>query len=687
MLSDKNKQSIRTVYQNIRDSLPDFHVRRSQNVLVAEISKTLAGNFDKNRRIIIAEAGTGTGKSLAYLIAGLPLAMAEKKTLVISTATVALQEQLLHKELPFFRRHSSLKFEFALAKGRQRYCCEQKLSMLAQADQQIELLADLATVPKRKELELVKRMFTAYAAGKWKGDIDSWPTPIPDEIWQLIVSDRHSCSKSFSAHRNCPFHKARESIEQCDLIVVNHALLLADLELGGGVILPEPEDCYYILDEAHHLPRITRDFSAAQASVLGAKSWLQTMASAMKQLTQTVTSGEISDPVTKLLVSIQAINKELTQIHSLMSANSHQFTDDSWRFPDGELPESLQTLAENMNHETKRAEAQTSKILDLVSEQFKQGQMPQDKANKLISEIGFYHQRIENLHQVWHMQIKELKGTPLAKWVEKNPHRIDDHIFAASLIDVNNKLENMLWSQCGAAVLTSATLTALGNFNYFSRQVGLMNDEATQFIQLTSPFEFEQAELYVPNISIAPNEQGFTELLAEKIPQLIPEKSASLVLFSSYRQMNEVAEIIRSTTKLELLVQKESARAEQLKQHAENVKQDKTSILFGTSSLSEGLDLPGNLLTNLIITKIPFSVPTSPVEEAQSEWISKSGGNPFMQISVPEASKKLIQSCGRLLRKEQDSGRITLLDRRVISKRYGSALLNSLPPYKRNIEF
>ena len=370
-----------------------------------------------------------------------------------------------------------------------------------------------------------------------------------------------------------------------------------------------------------------------------------------------------------------------------MSANSHQFSDDSWRFADGELPESLQTLAENMNLETKRAEAQTSKILDVVSEQFKQGQMPQDKANKLISEIGFYHQRIENLHQVWHMQIKELKGTPLAKWVEKNPHRIDDHIFAASLIDVNNKLENMLWSQCGAAVLTSATLTALGNFNYFSRQVGLMNDEATQFIQLTSPFEFEKAELYVPNISIAPNEQGFTELLADKIPQLIPEKSASLVLFSSYRQMNEVAEIIRSKTKLELLVQKESARSEQLKQHAENVKQDKTSILFGTSSLSEGLDLPGNLLTNLIITKIPFSVPTSPVEEAQSEWISKSGGNPFMQISVPEASKKLIQSCGRLLRKEQDSGRITLLDRRVISKRYGSALLNSLPPYKRNIEF
>ncbi|KXO12923.1 ATP-dependent helicase DinG/Rad3 [Moritella sp. JT01] len=687
MLSDKSKQAIRDVYQNIRDSLPDFAVRRSQNILVAEMAKTLAGNFDKNRRLIIAEAGTGTGKSLAYLIAGIPLATEAKKTLVISTATIALQEQLLHKELPFFRRQSGLKFEFALVKGRQRYCCEQKLAMLSQADDQIELLADLATVPKKRDLQLIKRMFTAYAAGKWKGDIDSWPTQIPDDIWQLIVSDRHSCSKSFSAHRNCPFHKAREALDQCDVLIVNHALLLADLELGGGIILPKPEDCYYVLDEAHHLPRITRDFSSAHASVLGAKAWLQTMAVSMRQLTQAIASSEISDPVTKLLSSINTISKELTKIHSLMSANDRQFSDDSWRFADGELPEALAELAANMNHETKRGVSQTAKIVDILAEQVKQDQLPQVKANKLIAEVGFYLQRIENLHQVWNMLIKETKGTPLAKWVEKSGSRQDDHIFAASLIDVDSKLEHMLWSQCGAAILTSATLTSLGNFNYFRRQVGLLNDESTQHLRLDSPFEFEQAELYIPNLALAPNEPGFTELLAEKLPSLLPDKKASLVLFSSYRQMNQVAEIIRNTTKLELLVQKESSRTEQLQKHAENVKANKTSILFGTSSLSEGLDLPGDLLTNLIITKIPFSVPTSPVEEAQSEWITKSGGNPFMQVSVPEASKKLIQSCGRLLRKEKDSGRITLLDRRVISKRYGPALLNSLPPYKRNIEF
>ncbi len=689
MLSDKNKQSIRDVYQNIRSSLPDFMVRKSQNILVAEMSKTLAGHYDKMHRIIVAEAGTGTGKSLAYLMAALPLAQANKKTLVISTATVALQEQLMHKELPFFLRHSGLNFEFALVKGRQRYCCEQKLAMLAQADQQLDMLSDWQTIPKKQEIASVKKMYQAYVEGRWRGDIDSWSEAIPDSVWQLIVSDRHSCSKAFSAHRNCPFHKAREELDSCDLLIVNHALLLADLELGGGIILPKPEDCYYVIDEAHHLPMITRDFSAAQASILGAKSWLQSLAASMKQLTRSVASREISAPVTKLLSAVQSVSKGLTQVQSFLSANDAQFSDDAWRFGDGELPESLLPLAENISHDSKNALSQTNKIMDILVEHFKQGQLAQDKANSLLAEIGFFLQRLENLNQVWQMLTQEQnsKGAPLAKWVEKGTTRQGEYIVAASLIEVGKKLDNMLWSQCAGAILTSATLTALGNFNYFRRQVGLANDDGTQFLQLISPFEFEQAELYIPNLKLEPNDSGFTEMLAEQIPKLIPENSATLVLFTSYRQMNQVVEIIRSKTELEILVQKESSRARQLSQHEENIKQKKTSILFGTSSLAEGLDLPGDLLTNLIITKLPFSVPTSPVEEAQAEWIVKSGGNPFMQIAVPEASKKLIQSCGRLLRKEKDSGRITLLDRRVINKRYGKALLSALPPYKRNIEF
>ncbi|MDF4535479.1 helicase C-terminal domain-containing protein, partial [Vibrio parahaemolyticus] len=178
--------------------------------------------------------------------------------------------------------------------------------------------------------------------------------------------------------------------------------------------------------------------------------------------------------------------------------------------------------------------------------------------------------------------------------------------------------------------------------------------------------------------------------LAKKVLCYLQADKANLVLFASYWQMREVAESLKvEFTKRgwALQVQGEKSRSEILNKHKKLIEKQKTSVLFGTGSFSEGLDLPGELLENLIITKIPFAVPTSPVEQAHAEYIQELGGNPFMQITVPEASKKLIQSVGRLLRKERDSGRVVILDRRVVSKRYGKALLDALPPFKRTIEY
>ena len=178
--------------------------------------------------------------------------------------------------------------------------------------------------------------------------------------------------------------------------------------------------------------------------------------------------------------------------------------------------------------------------------------------------------------------------------------------------------------------------------------------------------------------------------MSEILPTYIQEKKANLVLFSSYWQMNQVAQALESNAlkkKWNLQVQGKQARGEILNKHRAYCQFGQTSVIFGTGSFSEGLDLPGKLLENLIITKIPFGVPTSPVEQAHSEYIVERGGNPFMQISVPEASKKLIQSVGRLLRKEQDSGRVVILDRRIVTKRYGKSLLDALPPFTRKVEY
>jgi ATP-dependent DNA helicase DinG len=210
-------------------------------------------------------------------------------------------------------------------------------------------------------------------------------------------------------------------------------------------------------------------------------------------------------------------------------------------------------------------------------------------------------------------------------------------------------------------------------------------------LALASPFDYQnQAELLIPAMQYEPQAPQFTEYLIEILPKYLEDNKANLVLFSSYWQMNQVADALNADfikRGWALQVQGESSRAEILKKHKKLIDKQKTSILFGTGSFSEGLDLPGELLENLIITKIPFGVPTSPVEQAHSEYIEKKGGNPFMQITVPDASKKLIQSVGRLLRKERDSGRVTILDRRLVTKRYGQALIDSLPPFKRTLEY
>jgi ATP-dependent DNA helicase DinG len=274
------------------------------------------------------------------------------------------------------------------------------------------------------------------------------------------------------------------------------------------------------------------------------------------------------------------------------------------------------------------------------------------------------------------------KGAPMARWLEKLTNKRQDYVISASPIEVGFTLEDMLWSQCAGAVLCSATLRALNSFDHFRFQAGLKNNDGSQYQQVDSPFDYENnAKLIIANMDNEASTIEFTDEIIEKIPIYLKQGKSSLVLFSSYWQMNKVVQALRDDLQLEILVQGELSRQKIIEKHKESCDNNEDSIIFGTQSFSEGLDLPGNYLNNLIITKLPFSVPTSPVEQAQAEYISAKGGNPFMTLSVPDTSKKLVQACGRLLRNEKDKGVITLLDKRVVTKRYGKQLLDSLPPF------
>jgi len=702
MLSEKSKQIIRQAYKNIGDNLENFTPRKQQTFLIAEIAKTLAGEYSKERKIITIEAGTGTGKSLAYSLGAIPLALSKKLTVCVSTATVALQEQLVNKDLPFLQKFGGIQFKFVLVKGRQRYVCSQKLA-LAAGDHQQQTGFTFAEKPKASDLSLLKKLHKALKDGKWQGDIDAWPTPIPYYLWQQIQSDKHSCLRHLTEHADCPFHKARELMEQADVLVINHSLLLADLELGGGKILPEPSDCFYVIDEAHHLPQITRDHASASVSLKGALDWLAKLSECGDKIAKLLKSQRAIAPSIKLADDSQALIIEMQKVLSFINSNqsvyfplqassnnkaevSNKDEQNQYRFEHGLLPKTLKNWAQDCHELSKKSLSHLNKLYNSLVEAVKEQEVKLFLAEPLLAEAGFLTQRLENLQSLWHMYAKtdSEKSAPLARWINVLNDKRVDYQLSASPIEVGFTLEDNLWTQCEGAVLCSATLRALNSFDHFRHQVGLSPHDGSQYQHVDSPFDYpNNSQLFIANCQYEPNQAEFTDELITKIPTILAQDLGCLVLFSSYWQMQKVAEQLRkSATKMPLLIQGEHSRQYIIEQHKQHIDAAQQSIIFGTQSFSEGLDLPGAYLTNLVITKLPFSVPTSPVEQAQAEYISAKGGNPFMVLSVPEASKKLIQACGRLLRNEADTGKITIMDRRIVSKRYGKQLLAALPPFK-----
>lgn len=693
MLSANIQKAIKHSYQNLSHQLDGFIPRRAQNYLVAEIAKTLAGTYHQSNRIIVAEAGTGIGKSLAYLMASVPFTQFGEKKIIISTATVALQEQLINKDMPLYRRLVDTPFTFLLAKGRQRYCCAEKLMLASGGQQDGQQMAMFESKPKQQDIKQLQDLYEAFSTQKWDGDRDSWPETINDDIWKIIVSDKHSCNNSMPSHRDCPFQKARADLDKADIIIANHSLVMADADLGGGVILPEPEQSIYIFDEAHHLPNVAREHASAAASLKGAAGWLESLNKAVVKIANLTDAKRSARFRNELQDAIQQLIPALTQLSTRF--NTNEFKERTYRFEHGELPAWLEEESKSLKILSKKAHQAMNKIADLISERVKDGELSSRLAEPALAESGFYLQRLENLAKVWHLMAEPNhdKGAPLARWIEVSPEREDDFIISVSPLEVGWQLDRQLWSRCAGAVLVSATMRALNSFQYFAIQAGVSQkaEDATQFLALASPFDYQNnAELLIPNVKFEPQHPDFTKHLCEILPGYIEEKKANLILFSSYWQMNQVAEKLESIAlreKWNLQIQGKRSRTEILNKHKAYCQFGQTSVIFGTGSFSEGLDLPGKLLENLIITKIPFGVPNSPVEEAHSEYIVQKGGNPFLQISVPEASKKLIQSVGRLLRKEQDSGRVVILDRRIVTKRYGKSLLDALPPFKRNIEY
>ncbi|AQR65001.1 ATP-dependent DNA helicase DinG [Aquaspirillum sp. LM1] len=710
MLTDAEKDAIRHHYQAIGKSLPGFRPRSAQRQMLACVAQAFArskvreGDALPEREgesIVVVEGPTGVGKSLAYLLAGCVMAKSRGKKLVISSATIALQEQLVNRDLPFVLQHSELDASFALAKGRGRYLCPYRLYQHTAESAQAELLAPDPSMllwnhkPEKRELEQLKRMADAFYYRRWDGDRDAFDESVEDRLWSRVTNDRHGCLKSACPNRSeCPFYLARDQLDTVDIVVSNHDLLLADAAMGGGVILPPPIDTFYCIDEAHQLAKKAINQFAADHNVQQTLWWLDKLDATVGRCEGLIGRAELLvpqalDAATGCAQALGELAQILTPIERLLP--SSQEAEPTWLLDNGELPEALAGVAANLNVSAATLLKQLNAVQDALTEARRDKSDQGALIDQLASELGFFIARAEPFAAVWALMcsVPPEGAPPIAKWIttRNNSNNRRDWQVSASPVSAAADLANSLWRQAAGALLTSATLRSLGSFDLLLAQTGLKWLGQTECVALESPFDFQrQGELYLPAMLASPKDApAHTAEIAKLLPTLIDPQAplGTLVLFTSRRQMQEVFDSLGEPLSACILVQGSLPKSVLLARHAERLAQQQASVIFGLDSFAEGLDLPGEACVQVILAKLPFAMPDDPVGLTLSQWIESRGGNPFIEITVPEASIKLIQAVGRLIRTESDYGRVTILDNRLLRQAYGKKLLAALPPFRR----
>ena len=366
MLTDLEKDAIRHHYQTLAGALPGFKPRAAQRQMIAAIAKTLSQSLERaegedlperaGESILVVEGPTGVGKSVAYLIAGGVIAKSRGRKLVVSSATVALQEQLVHRDLPFVVENSELPLTFALAKGRGRYVCPYRLYQHTADTTQGELLAadPMAALWERKpeaaELATLKQLADGFYYRKWSGDRDDYPQTLDDSLWGRITNDRHGCLKAACPNRpECPFYAAREALDNVDVVVTNHDLLLADCAMGGGVILPAPEQTFYILDEAHHLAKKAVNQFAADFVTGPTLGWLDKVATLVSRLDGFISKPELGGlAIDSAAAAIEHLTELVAVLDGVPELTAPEGAEPLWLLPAGDLPEGLVQLASNL---------------------------------------------------------------------------------------------------------------------------------------------------------------------------------------------------------------------------------------------------------------------------------------------------------------------------------------------------
>ncbi|RZL54110.1 MAG: ATP-dependent DNA helicase DinG [Variovorax sp.] len=651
------------------------------------------------RAIAVIQAGTGVGKSLAYCAPAIALAIARNTRVVISTATVALQEQLVAKDLPALARLLPQSFRFALAKGRGRYVCQLKLARLTglaeearddDEDDTDDLFADdePAARPERPQHEVAARLqfFTgiaqALASGAWDGDRDTLDVPPAPEVWSSMAADAASCTgKHCPSFEGCTYYERRKTLVGAHVIVVNHDLLLSSL---GNRLLPDLDNCLLVLDEAHHLPATALAQFACRMD-LGRHAWAERLAQRAVRvgvLLEVTDVADIPGHALQMRQALQQVERLVLELYgeTLQAGLGGGGTPSGGaratsraRLPRGELPEALQEPLGRVAHHASGFIDCLRTIAKALRTELRDNPGQARRLASMYAQLGALAPRLEQMLDTAQLLLRDAApdAVPAAKWftleVDGGTATLQAH---ASPLLPGATLRHHLWSKVRGAVLTSATLTSCGHFDFFLREAGLHADAAASTLEVPSPFDYAaQGRFFATETRADPRDAAayVAEMVQALVRDLGEVRHGALVLFTSRDQMRQA-----------LLALPDALRPRVL---AQRVADGAPSIVFGMQSFGEGLDLPGKLCESVFIAKLPFAPPDDPVGEARAEWLRGVGRDPFTELVVPATAIRLAQWVGRAIRSEDDHASVYCYDRRLVRTAYGQRLLDGLPPF------
>ena len=637
---------------------PAYEFRRGQLQMAQAVEEAL-----EEKRHLIVEAGTGTGKTLAYL---LPVIRSGKRV-IISTGTKNLQEQLFFKDVPALERalfpEGDRKLSVCYMKGRNNYLCRKKL-------------IDLTDQPVLSGLEEIEhyRAIAAWEKTTQSGDrAELAELPEASAVWHKLDARADTClGQKCKDYDRCFITEMRRRAAESDIIIVNHHLFLADLSIkleaegapDAGVL---PDCGAVIFDEAHELEDIAGNYFGISVSNLR-------MDDLTRDVEQMLQKEKLYTP--QMSGAIQSVRERSQLFFSLLPANEGRFAFDSRREfleENGEEFLALNQSLYRLGAELEQLPQKPEDVFTLVR-----------RAQQLQVQLRFVMEN-EDPNTVFWIERRAFRGAPGAarrkSSDEKQASGRTNVFLQATPIEVGQILRECLWSKLETSVLTSATLAVGGGFDYIRQRLGL--DHARELI-VASHFDYEsQAILFVPPDLPDPRTPEFVGKAVTVIRQLLEiTRGRAFVLFTSYKQMNEVYERLLGLLDYPMLKQGDAPKSALLEQF----RLTPNAVLFGTSSFWQGVDVQGEQLSCVIIDRLPFAVPSDPVVAARVKAIDSGGGNAFFEYQVPSAVITLKQGFGRLIRSLHDRGLLALLDNRILKKQYGRVFVESLPPYSRTTD-